>query len=167
MRIWFDTEFVDTGALIIPLSIGMVREDGEELYAEFSQAWHARTQQIASSWVMEHVYPHLTGPGLSYVEIRERVLDFAGRDPEFWAYYADYDWVLLCQLFGPMVDLPAHWPKFCLDLKQEADMFGCSQFEGFRLPKQTGIEHHALHDARWTREAHLWLESMMRKERGL
>ncbi len=38
--------------------------------------------------------------------------------PEFWAYYADYDWVVLCQLFGTMMDLPAHWPMFCMDIKQ-------------------------------------------------
>lgn len=26
--------------------------------------------------------------------------------PEFYGYYADYDWVLFCSLFGRMIDLP-------------------------------------------------------------
>ena len=33
-------------------------------------------------------------------------------------YYADYDWVALCQLYGRMLDLPGRWPMFCRDLKQ-------------------------------------------------
>lgn len=38
--------------------------------------------------------------------------------PEFYAYYADYDWVVFCQLFGRMIDLPKGFPMYCIDLKQ-------------------------------------------------
>ena len=41
--------------------------------------------------------------------------------PEFYAYYADYDWVVFCWLFGRMVDLPEGFPMYCIDLKQELD----------------------------------------------
>jgi hypothetical protein len=41
--------------------------------------------------------------------------------PEFYAYYADYDWVLFCSLFGRMIDLPKGFPMYCIDLKQELD----------------------------------------------
>ena len=41
--------------------------------------------------------------------------------PEFYAYYADYDWVVFCQLFGTMMDLPREFPMYCVDLKQELD----------------------------------------------
>lgn len=70
--------------------------------------------------------------------------------PRFWGYFADYDWVLFCQLFGTMMDLPKGWPMFCLDLKQEMVRCGVSRAE---LPKQSGTEHNALADARWVREA--------------
>jgi len=41
--------------------------------------------------------------------------------PEFYGYYADYDWVLFCSLFGKMIDLPAGFPMYCIDLKQMLD----------------------------------------------
>ena len=41
--------------------------------------------------------------------------------PEFYAYYADYDWVAFCWLYGKMIDLPKKFPMYCRDLKQEFD----------------------------------------------
>jgi hypothetical protein len=72
---------------------------------------------------------------------------WVGPEPEFWAYYADYDWVALCQLYGTMMDLPKGWPMYCRDLKQVADERGAT------LPPQQGTEHHALADAIWTKAA--------------
>ena len=40
---------------------------------------------------------------------------------QFYAHYADYDWVVFCQLFGTMMDLPKGFPMFAFDLKQELD----------------------------------------------
>jgi len=40
---------------------------------------------------------------------------------EFYAYYADYDWVVFCWLFGKMIDLPKGFPMYCRDLKQMLD----------------------------------------------
>lgn len=34
---------------------------------------------------------------------------------------ADYDWVVLCQLYGTMMDLPKGWPMYCRDVKQLCD----------------------------------------------
>lgn len=44
-----------------------------------------------------------------------------GDNPVFYGYYSDYDWVLLCTLFGRMIDLPKGFPMLCYDLKQEID----------------------------------------------
>lgn len=41
--------------------------------------------------------------------------------PEIYGYYADYDWVLFCSLFGRMIDLPKGFPMYCIDLKQMLD----------------------------------------------
>lgn len=40
---------------------------------------------------------------------------------EMHAYFADYDWVVFCSLFGRMIDLPIGMPMYCRDLKQMLD----------------------------------------------
>jgi len=75
--------------------------------------------------------------------------------PEFWAYYADYDWVAFCQLFGRMVDLPNGFPMYCNDIKQECDRLGNPM-----LPKQTEGFHNALEDAKWNRRAWSFLSAI-------
>ena len=149
MRYWLDTEFMEDGRLIEPLSIGIVSEDGREYYAEFHH-----DPKRANIWVADNVLPLLKGRGhlKPVTQIREELTNFTdsikhGR-PEFWAYYADYDWVLLCQLFGRMVDLPEGWPRYCRDVKQLCDSLGNPM-----LPPDPQEEHNALADARWTRDA--------------
>jgi hypothetical protein len=150
MRIWFDTEFIEDGKTIELLSIGMVREDGATMYWEADWTDHRR----ASPWVQQNVIPHLMGGSWSIGRdaMRESIIQFAGEKPEFWAYYADYDWVALCQIYGTMMDLPKGWPMYCRDIKQLCDDLG-----NHKLPKQDTTEHHALTDARWTRQAHEFL----------
>ncbi|MDE2106739.1 MAG: 3'-5' exoribonuclease [Patescibacteria group bacterium] len=148
-RIWFDTEFIEDGRTIDLISIGMVREDGQTFYAENADCDFGK----ASPWVMQNVVPHLAGPQLSKFWIARHAVEFAGPNPEFWAYYADYDWVALCQLFGTMMQLPKGWPMFCLDLKQSVYLAGDPS-----LPEQVGVEHNALADALWTKSAWEWLQ---------
>jgi hypothetical protein len=148
MKIWFDTEFIEDGKTIELISIGMVREDGAELYLESSEC----DKSHASQWVVENVFPHLTGDTCTRAEIAKKVLAFAGEAPQFWAYYADYDWVVLCQLFGTMMQLPSHFPMFCRDLKQLFETIAIKK-RG-KLP-MNGQHHNALSDARWCRDAFL------------
>lgn len=148
MKIWFDTEFIEDGRTIELLSIGMIRQDGATFYAEPMETDRSR----ASAWVKENVLPHLHGPIKCRENIAEQIVEFAGPNPEFWAYYADYDWVALCQLYGTMMDLPKGWPMYCRDLKQLCDMLGNPE-----LPKQTSQEHNAQADAAWARQAWQWV----------
>ena len=158
MRIWFDTEFYENGETIRLISIGAVREDGAEYYAE---TFNSRELAHASEWLSANVAPHLTvafpSERKSRADIARDLIAFAGPSPEFWAYYADYDWVVLCQLFGRMIDLPKGWPMWCRDLKQLAS------YHGVTLPVQEGVEHHAMADAKWARDATLWCESYVRE----
>lgn len=156
MKIWFDTEFCEGGKTIELISIEMVREDGATYHAEVFDA-----VEIASKneWLKSNVRPHLIGMNNNKKIIAKETIKFAGDKPEFWAYYADYDWVVLCQLYGRMIDLPALWPMFCMDVKQFAAMEGNP-----RLPKQFGIEHHALADALHTKL--MWKFLMHRKVYG-
>jgi hypothetical protein len=72
--------------------------------------------------------------------------------PEFWAYYADYDWVVFCQLFGNMMDLPSYFPKFCRDLKQLSVDLGSPPH-----PPDPVNEHNALADAQWNKQLYEYL----------
>src|SRR5882762_5629922 len=59
MKIWYDTEFLEDGKTIELISIGMVREDGEEYYAVVDVGaitWLRITQH---DWLMRNVIPSL------------------------------------------------------------------------------------------------------------
>ena len=67
---------------------------------------------------------------------------------EFYGYYADYDWVVFCWLFGSMINLPNKWPMYCKDLKQTLDELQISS-----IPESVS-EHNALVDAIWNEKLH-------------
>ncbi|MDB5531540.1 MAG: hypothetical protein JWR51_4643 [Devosia sp.] len=146
MKFWFDTEFIEDGKTIDLISIGIVAEDGRTYYAESAECDHSR----AGEWVKANVLSMLVAG--DYLKPRAHIaadiVAFVGEKPEFWAYYADYDWVALCQLYGTMMDLPKGWPMYCRDIKQLCDSMGNP-----RLPQQTGTEHNAMQDAQWNRQA--------------
>lgn len=99
MKLWFDTEFIEDGKTIDLISIGIVREDGPTYYAELVGVDYSR----ADPWVKDNVLPHLRLDDLKpRAQVACEILAFAGDSPEWWAYYADYDWVVLCQLYGRM-----------------------------------------------------------------
>jgi hypothetical protein len=146
MRIWFDTEFYEDGHTITLISIGMVREDGATLYGETDLAPEIASQ---SEWLRENVKPRLHGLAAQKTryQLRKEIVAFAGEKPEFWAYFASYDWVALCQLFGTMMDLPDGWPMFVRDVQQWRSELGNPD-----MPAQEN-EHDALADALWTKAA--------------
>ena len=63
MRFYYDCEFVEDGSTIDLISIGIVAEDGRELYMQSCEF----DADKASSWVQDHVFtslvvcPHLSG----------------------------------------------------------------------------------------------------------
>lgn len=171
MKYFYDTEFIEDGKTIELISIGIVCEDGRKLYYEVSDADHSK----ADSWVKKNVLKQLwhvqpnkaeynkwekhelhTGGLATKQEIANRIIRFCKPEdygkPEFWAYYADYDHVVLCQLFGRMIDLPIGWPMYTKDIKQLCDSLGNPG-----LPEQTKSVHNALADAEWCKEAYDFL----------
>jgi hypothetical protein len=152
MKYWFDTEFIEDGRTIDLISIGVVAEDGRDAYFELAGVDLTK----ASPWVLENVIPHLHGFKHPRYEVAKALKDFMGAKPQIWAYYADYDWVALCQIFGTMMDLPKDWPMYCRDVKQLCDSLGNP-----KLPEQSSTEHHALADARWTKEAWEFLQNQV------
>ncbi len=161
MKHYLDTEFIEKPGSIQLVSIGIASEDGRTFYAENTSF----DERDADDWVRKNVlsklkwWPH-RAPFKSIVNnkffevygpitwIRDSVLEFIEPNPVFYGYFADYDWVLFCWLFGKMIDLPAYFPKYCRDLKQILDESGKK-----KLAKPEG-EHNALVDALWNRDLH-------------
>jgi 3' exoribonuclease, RNase T-like len=152
VRFFLDTEFSERGPLhpIQLISIGVVAEDGREFYAHSEEY----DPKLCNDWVIANILPMVAGERRERLgDIKDRLLQFIGPEkPEFWGYYADYDWVVFCQMFGMMVDLPKGWPMYCRDIKQLCDSLGNPQ-----LPKQVLEKHHALHDAIWNKTAYEFL----------
>lgn len=153
MKYWLDTEFIEQPHTIDLISIGLVAEDGREFYAESSEVdW-----STASRWTLQTVRPQLEGGGMAREEIGYAVRRFTDHDerPVFWGYFPAYDWVVFSWLFGGMMELPFRYPQLCLDIKQLAIELGDPE-----LPHQSGPRHHALSDARWTKEAWTFLAGL-------
>jgi hypothetical protein len=151
MRYFIDTEFVDDGDTIDLISIGIVCEDGRELYLEsYSFSW-----ENISQWVENNVIAHLTHKNqTSHDEIGrlvEKFVNAGNGKPEFWGWCAAYDFVALCQLFGTMMDLPQRWPHYIRDIQHVLDESGIGDDD---LPQQQGTAHNALEDARHIKQ--LW-----------
>lgn len=159
MRYFIDTEFNENGETIALISIAIVAEDGRELYLVSSEVCKENCQE----WVQANVWPYLFANPHNTADrakIRMRIEDFIGSDsiPEFWGYFADYDWVVFCWLWGAMISLPAHFPKFCLDLKQLAVSLGVAKPKVLVPAEQP--EHNALADARWNAKLHAALVAL-------
>jgi hypothetical protein len=169
MRLYYDTEFIEDGRTIDLISIGMVAEDGRELYRIVDDE-ETITRAVAHDWLRANVVAHLPVAIVNDGEdwdwdpehadwyftarrdtVREDVEAFIRDtpDPELWAWYGAYDHVAYAQLFGRMIDLPQGFPMFTCDLKQEVVRHGNP-----RLPKQADGEHNALADARWVKAAY-------------
>lgn len=162
IKYFIDTEFIERPGLLVPISIGMVCEDGRELHL----VSNAFDPTLADAWVKKNVLmklpPESTWKNLDDISreiakfVNEPILA-ADKDaklrPQFWAYFASYDWVCFCWLMkGRMVDLPIGWPKFCMDLKQS--MAERNMVESYLPEKNRKLQHDALEDARWLRRAH-------------
>lgn len=174
IKYFLDTKFIEDGKTIDLISIGLVCEDGREYYAlNYDCDWHR-----ANNWVKQNVLSQLPKMPLpqtyatrkafqsseAYQQgwrnrslIADEIIEFCSVDskPEFWGYYADYDWVVFCQLFGMMMDLPEEFPMYCRDIKQWADQLGNP-----KLPEQGKDERHALSDARWNKQAWEFLHNL-------
>jgi hypothetical protein len=148
MKYFLDTEFIERGREfpITLISIGIAAEDGRTFYAVSSEF----NPDDANDWVKANVLSHLGTEKRCKVahlaRLIERFCDPAEfGTPEFWGYYADYDWVVFAQIFGTMMDLPKGFPMYCRDLKQWLDDLGnpiLQECEG---------EHNALSDAKWNK----------------
>jgi hypothetical protein len=184
MKVWYDTEFWERGPShpIDLISIGMIREDGEELYlingdapiSEIAEQhpWlrdnvlrqlPLRLDPTGVAWTAKWDLDHPAAPAIwardaLADQVRRFLLDRLG-PLELWAWYGAYDHVVLAQLFGRMIDLPTGIPMWTNDLRQEVHRLGNPQ-----MPEQPSGLHNALEDARHLRVMHEHLSSVTEKE---
>ena len=142
---------------------------------------YGKTNKQIAEEVKEFVYNRgfLFADNHEQVPLRNIGTKYTKSKIEFYSYYADYDWVVFCWLFGKMIDLPKGFPIYCIDLKQTLDekwnrSFSPKEQPLYRniggiilqevkdhpkYPKQTN-EHNALADARWNYELYKFLQNL-------
>ena len=121
MRIFFDTEFTGLHRHTTLISIGLVAENGQEFYAEFTDYDEGQVDD----WLKENVINKLHLTLHENVELTIGAMDFNikgnkrlvtmyldqwlrnfGQPLEMWSDVLAWDWVLFCQLWGRVVGLP-------------------------------------------------------------
>lgn len=81
---------------------------------------YGKTNKQIGTEIKDFIYK--TPTNLSFQSTENQIKYWGKEVPiKFYGYYADYDWVVFCWLFGKMIDLPKGFPKYCIDLKQELD----------------------------------------------
>lgn len=126
--------------VILPLYLKTVSGDQRNRHTveTFHKFYGLKNYQIADA-VRKFVNPLLEETPLHDKDWNDHLNKFnvvasENRPIEFYAYYADYDWVVFCSLFGRMIDLPKGYPMYCNDLKQTMDEIA--------LAKDTPIYRH-------------------------
>lgn len=154
--------------VIIPLYTDTVHGDARNTYHfyDFHLFFGKKKKQIVEE-IKEFVYANVNVQWM-WNAINQKVPEKVFDPIDFYAYFADYDWVALCGLFGTMMDLPMGFPMYCRDLKQMLDDVAMNSDKvdeaveenaSFRTrleylknhplyPKQEN-EHNALDDAKW------------------
>lgn len=141
MKIFFDTEFTGLVPNTALISIGMITENGEKLYAEFTDF----KEELCDEWIKENVLANLWT-----LTNDKRTVFHHDKDNLIWYYKGDssqvkdfisiwfdkvssngvydielvsdvchYDMTLLCNLFGGAFNLPKNVCPACYDICQD------------------------------------------------
>lgn len=111
----------------------------------------------AGLWECTLRQPQFFMPLNSSAEIQAEIIEKHRKDPPiFYAYYADYDWVLFCSLFGKMIDLPKGYPMYCRDLQQMIDETNLPSDWKSQISHNVNV-HLAISDAEWNQKVHKYL----------
>lgn len=173
MNIYFDTEFTGLYKDTDIISMGLVSEDGKELYLEFKGINVAKQDK----WIRDNVLAHTVLYGDAYWgDIVSNVMNYhAGTKEELrgvllnWLRQFDsvqlvsdvchFDFVLFIDIFGSAFDLPKNVSPACHDINQDiARTYGVNDAIAFELSREQIIEdmeehidghkHNALYDAK-------------------
>lgn len=159
MKVFFDTEFTGLHQNTTLISIGLIAENGNTFYAEFTD--YDRTQ--VDSWIEENVISNLYLP----YESKGSYEEFTIRDSkdfvklflyewlsqfdtvEIWSDCLAYDWVLFNEIFGHAFNIPKNVYYIPFDICTLFKIKGVDpdisreEFSGIN-----GEKHNALYDAK-------------------
>uniref|UniRef100_UPI001C0A6A8B hypothetical protein n=1 Tax=Shigella flexneri TaxID=623 RepID=UPI001C0A6A8B len=112
LNYFLDFEFHEQQSQLWPISMGLVCEDGRELYIEF--LFNEQEVCKTNPWVVEYVLPSLKWDKTLRLPVHvaaQQILGFtktpASMRPRFWGYYSATDWVLFYRSFdnGRLIDI--------------------------------------------------------------
>lgn len=114
------------------------------------QKFEGKTNAQIASDIVKFIFP--SREECKIEDFREYQKLYGGDNLQIWGYYADYDWVVFCSLFGRMIDLSKGFPMYCKDIKQLMYEVGLGvEWKRSHCPDPQG-EHNALIDARWNKQ---------------
>ncbi len=175
MNLFFDIEFTGLHKHTTLVSIGIVAENGQRFYAEFSDY----DESQCDDWLKENVLKHTIFGGNdtlaerlgedgnttvvigSKEDIRHEFCEWLKQfdSVQFVSDVCHYDMVLLIDIFGGAFDLPKNVSAVCHDINQDiAKHYGISEREAFDKSREeivaelcgefiAGDKHNALYDA--------------------
>lgn len=172
-KVFLDSEFTGLHKATSLLSIGLVSEDGQEFYAEFTDY----NREQVGGWLKENVFPGLfllqplgtpnapaVLPANCYsgdkVYIANKLDDWLQSlgPVEMWSDCLAYDWVLFCDLFGGAFNVPNNVYYIPFDI---CTLFWAKDVDpNINREEYAGIvagpndKHNALHDAIVIRACH-------------
>jgi hypothetical protein len=166
------------------VSLALVGEDGREYYAQAewfnphnASQWiwdhvfaslqkctypGSKTEQALiedQKYHVQHVCSKQECVWQSKARMKKDITAFL--DPEVYGpvelhgWCAGYDFVVFCQAFGGMLELPAGYPHYIHEIQQVLDERGLADSD---LPPQSSQAHHALDDALYLRDLWHWLQ---------
>jgi len=121
--------------------------------------WQGKTKKQIAYEIFRFIHADIIKKYDDKLEHAEYIVESAysqhkEKDHEFFAYFGSYDWVVLCTIFGRMIDLPTGFPMYVMDLKQIMDEKGLTkEWKRENCPDPEG-EHNALVDAKWNKMLH-------------
>lgn len=162
-KVFFDFEFTGLRQNTTPISIGMVTEDNQYFYGEFTD--YDKLQ--IDPWIKDNVIKNLSdipavpeedlmtasGRRVGIKDSMRIFFEFNGLSQKGIEFYGDclsYDWVLFCELFGGALYLPKYIYYIPFDISTMFKMKGVDpdisreEFAGFRKEES---KHNALFDA--------------------
>ncbi len=175
MKLFFDTEFTGLHKDTTLVSIGIVADNGQRFYAEFTDY----NVFQCDDWIRENVLKHTILAGNdtlaarlgedsnttvvlgSKADIRHELGEWLKQfdSVQFVSDVSHYDFVLLIDIFGGAFDLPGNVSAACRDINQDiARHYGISDREAFDKSREDivselcgqqieGEKHNALYDA--------------------
>lgn len=157
MKIYFDTEFTGLQKNTTLISIGLISENGDSFYAEFSDY----DKSMVNEWIQDNVIDNLLYDK-EKSEWKKNVADvqvygekqIVKRALKKWlskfsmielcSDVHHYDMVLFVDIFGDAFSLPDSISPCCIDINQkiyENELFGCNTLQkAFDISRESIVE---------------------------